>query len=197
MDWLQVQGTGDCLFHAIAVGMALADNSTHLDMHDKCLDERVRELRALAVDTLTRGANRALHVEGDETMSAAALIAMAAEQYNLTSEGYCTWMRGVGVWGGGPEIIALVDAMQRPIHVFEPVAVNDGKEFRLQLCYPFGSPKFDTCGTRLCIAVTNDRFPMCKPLEVKRMGEGGNHFVAHLPTGGRELPPQSRELPLQ
>jgi hypothetical protein len=64
------------------------------------------------------------------------------------------------------------------------------KEFRLELCGAFGSPKFDRCGRRVCIVAADDRFPMCKPLEAKRHGEGGNHFLALLPTGGRELPPQ-------
>jgi hypothetical protein len=189
--WLQVQGTGACLFHAIAIGLAFVDNGTHLDMHDKCLDERVPELRALAVDTLTRDPNRMFHVEGNEYMSATKLIATAAEQYNLTPEDYISCMRWKDTWGGGPEIIALASTMRRPIHVFEPVAVNDGKEFRLQLCGAFGSPEFDACGARVCIVAADGRFPNCKPLEVKRMGEGGNHFLALLPTGGRELPASS------
>jgi hypothetical protein len=171
------------------MGMAFDDNETHLDMYDRCLDDRVRELRALAVDTLTRAGNQTFHLEGDQTISASELIAAAAEQYNMTSDEYCSSMRRKGVWGGGPEILALVNAMKRPIHVFEPVAVSNGTEFRLQLCGAFGSPKYDRCGTRVCIVAADDRFPACKPLEAKRHGEGGNHFLALLPTGGRELPP--------
>jgi hypothetical protein len=127
MVWPQVQGTGDCLFHSIAIGMAFADNATHLDMHDKSLDERVCELRTLAVDTLERAINRTFYEEGDKTISVAGFVAEVAEQFNRTSEEYITWMRRKSVWGGGPEILALVDAMKRPIHVFQPVAVKDGK----------------------------------------------------------------------
>jgi hypothetical protein len=185
---VQVQGTGDCLFHSIAIGMAFEDNQSHLDMHDPWLDARVRELRQLAVDTLVQGENCTLHLEGDQSISAAELVAAAAEQYNMTSEDYCISMRRNGVWGGGPEILALVNAMRRPIHVFEPVASCNGTEFRLQLCGAFGSPKFDTCGKRVCIIAADDRFPKCRPVDVKRHGEGGSHFLALLPTGGLELP---------
>lgn len=186
----QVQGTGDCLFHSIAISMAFEDNETHLEMHDVWLDSRVSELRKLAVDTLTEQANSTFHLEGDQTISAAELVAAAAEQYNISSADYCISMRRKGIWGGGPEILALVNALQRPIHVFEPVAASNGTEFRLQLCGAFGSPKFDTCGKRVCIVAADDRFPTCKPAEVKRHGEGGFHFLALLPTGGLELPQQ-------
>ena len=185
----QVQGTGDCLFHSIAISMAYDDNCTHVDMHDPWLDGRVRELRQLAVDTLTADPNCSLHLEGDQSITASELVAAAAEQYNMTSEDYCSSMRRKGVWGGGPEILALVNAMKRPIHVFEPVAACNGTEFRLQLCGAFGSPKFDKSGKRVCIIAADDRFPKCKPADVKRHGEGGNHFLSLIPTHGRELPP--------
>ena len=48
----QVQGSGDCLFHSIAIGMAFEDELRHLDMFDPVLTDRVKELRALAVKTL-------------------------------------------------------------------------------------------------------------------------------------------------
>jgi len=184
----QVQGSGDCLFHAIALGIAFEDEAEHLDMHDPSLGQRVRSLRDLAVDTLTADVNRSLHLEGDQMIAVSELVSAAAEQYNMTPEGYCASMRKDGVWGGGPEILALVNAMRRPIHVFEPVDVCNGTEFRLQLCGAFGSPHFDRCGRRICIVAADDRFPNCKPHEVKRHGEGGNHFLALLPTCGRELP---------
>eukprot|EP00326_Haptolina_ericina_P023853 CAMPEP_0181186430 /NCGR_PEP_ID=MMETSP1096-20121128/10028_1 /TAXON_ID=156174 ORGANISM="Chrysochromulina ericina, Strain CCMP281" /NCGR_SAMPLE_ID=MMETSP1096 /ASSEMBLY_ACC=CAM_ASM_000453 /LENGTH=239 /DNA_ID=CAMNT_0023275323 /DNA_START=166 /DNA_END=885 /DNA_ORIENTATION=+ len=180
----QVQGTGDCLFHSIAVGMAFADEHCHLDMYDTSLSGRVRSLRDLAVDTLTADPNRTLHLEGDQTIDIHELVEAAAEQYDMTPEAYCSSMRKPGVWGGGPEILALANALQRPIHVFEPVAACNGTEFRLQLCGAFGSPKFDGCGKRVCIIAADDRFPHCKPTEVKRHGEGGNHFLALLPATG-------------
>jgi len=183
----QVQGTGDCLFHAIAVGLALEDEGCHLDMHDASLAERVRELRVLAVDTLTADPNRTLHLEGDTTIGTGELVAAAAEQYNMSPEAYCSSMRKKGVWGGGPEILALVNALERPIHVFEPVPACNGTRLEMQLCGAFGSPRFDK-KKRVCICAADDRFPNCKPVEVKRHGEGGNHFLALIPTYGREVP---------
>uniref|UniRef100_A0A7S4N3L6 Ubiquitin thioesterase OTU n=1 Tax=Prymnesium polylepis TaxID=72548 RepID=A0A7S4N3L6_9EUKA len=179
----QVQGTGDCLFHSIAIGMAFEDERCHLDMYDQSLADRVRKLRELAVDTLTSDPNCTLHLEGDQTIAIHELVSAAAEQYDMTPEAYCSSMRNKGVWGGGPEILALANALRRPIHVFEPVAACNGTQFRLQLCGAFGSPAFDECGKRVCIIAADDRFPDCKPTEVKRHGEGGNHFLALLPAG--------------
>ena len=177
----QVQGAGDCLFHSIAISMALEDEECHLDMYDPTLTERVSKLRQLAVKTLTEDPNRTLFLEGDQNIVTSELVDAAAEQYGVTPQSYCESMRRDGVWGGGPEILALVNALERPIHVFEPIAACNGTEFRLQLCGAFGSPQFDRCGTPVCIVAADDRFPNCKPTEVRRHGEGGNHFLALLP----------------
>jgi len=177
----QVQGSGDCLFHSIAISMAYADEHCHLDMYDSSLTQRVKDLRALAVKTLTENPNRTLHLEGSQSILTSELVDAAAEQYGVTAEAYCASMCKQGVWGGGPEILALVNALERPIHVFEPVAACNGTEFRLQLCGAFGSPQFDKSGKPVCIVAADDRFPNCKPTEVKRHGEGGNHFLALLP----------------
>lgn len=180
----QVQGTGDCLFHSIAISMAFADEACHLDMYDPSLPERVRALRDLAVKTLTDDPNRTLHLEGQQTIVTSELVDAAAEQYGVTAAEYCRSMRKAGVWGGGPEILALVNALERPIHVFEPIAACNGTQFQLQLCGAFGSPLFDQQGRLpVCIVAADDRFPNCKPTEVKRHGEGGNHFLALLPGG--------------
>ena len=179
----QVQGTGDCLFHSIAIGMAFADEARHLDMYDPTLPQRVAALRQQAVDTLVAEPKPTLHLEGDQTIGADELVAAAAEQYSMKPEDYCAQMRNKGVWGGGPEILALVNCLKRPIHVFEPVPVSNGTAVRMQLCGAFGSPAFDKCGPRVCILAADDRFPNCKPDEVKRHGEGGNHFLALLPVG--------------
>lgn len=177
----QVQGSGDCLFHSIAIGMAFEDELRHVDMYDPELTQRVQELRALAVKTLTDDPNRTLFLEGEQELITSELVEAAAEQYGVTADEYCRSMKQPGVWGGGPEILALANALQRPIHVFEPVAACNGTEFRLQLCGAFGSPRFDASGKPVCIVAADDRFPSCKPTEVKRHGEGGNHFLALLP----------------
>ena len=163
--------------------MAFEDEGCHLDMFGPSLSDRVKALRALAVKTLTDDPNRTLHLEGDQAIVTSELIEAAAEQYGVTGEAYCESMRKAGVWGGGPEILALANALERPIHVFEPIAASNGTEFRLQLCGAFGSPRFDGAGKAVCIVAADDRFPACKPNEVKRHGEGGNHFLALLPVG--------------
>lgn len=183
----QVQGSGDCLFHSIAISMAFVDEQCHLDMYDPSLKSRVAELRKLAVETLTADPNRTLHLEGDEAIVTSELIDAAASQYGVTPVAYCESMRNAGVWGGGPEILALANALERPIHVFEPVPACNGTEFRLQLCGAFGSPTFDKTGKRVCIVAADDKFPNCKPRDVKRHGEGGNHFLALLQACG--MPP--------
>ena len=77
----QVQGAGDCLFHSIAISMALEDEECHLDMYDPSLEQRVSSLRALAVKTLTEDPNRTLHLEGDQAIVTSELVDAAAEQY--------------------------------------------------------------------------------------------------------------------
>ena len=169
--------------------MAFEDEEQHLDMFDASLAERVKALRALAVKTLTDDPNRTLYLEGDQSIVISELVDAAAEQYGITPEAYCSSMRKSGGWGGGPEILALANALERPIHVFEPVAACNGTEFRLQLCGAFGSPAFDECGRTVCIVAADDRFPNCEPNEVKRHGEGGNHFLALLPVRSAAIAP--------
>jgi len=182
----QVQGTGDCLFHAIAIGIAFEDEGCHLDMYDPSLPQRVMDLRQLAVETLTADPHRQLYMEGEEMISTEELLAAVAEQYSMKPEEYTNAMRNKGVWGGGPEILALANALQRPIHVFEPVPAKNGKELQLQLCCALGSPIWDD-RPRVCICAADSKFPNCRPAEVKRHGEGGHHFLALLPTHGRDL----------
>merc|ERR1740124_1035447 len=158
-----------------------ARTGAHLDMYDPSLGKRVEKLRQQAVDTLVEDPKRVLHIEADQTISTDELVAAAAEQYSMKPDEYCSQMRNKGVWGGGPEILALVNRLRRPIHVFEPVPACNGTEVHMQLCGAFGSPKFDKCGTRECILAADDRFPNCEPNEVKRHGQGGNHFLALLP----------------
>ena len=71
----QVQGTGDCLFHSIAIGMAFEDEGAHLDMYDPSLGKRVEKLRQQAVDTLVEDPKRVLHIEADQTISTDELVA--------------------------------------------------------------------------------------------------------------------------
>jgi len=60
-----------------------------------------------------------LILQGREYLTADELLHVAASQYDLTGEEYCNLMRRDGYWGGGPEIVALCNALRRPIHVYE------------------------------------------------------------------------------
>ena len=58
-------------------------------------------------------------MEGGENTTTNGLLATVAEHYNISSIKYCSNMRLRHTWGGGPEIVALSNALKRPIHVYE------------------------------------------------------------------------------
>lgn len=68
---------------------------------------------------MIRMKNKRLVLQGQESVSSRELVEAAARQYGLTSEEYCQDMLQESVWGGGPEIVALANVLQRPIHVYE------------------------------------------------------------------------------
>lgn len=210
----QVQGCGDCLFHAIAVGEVHAKRGEHIGMYDASLEKRVAELRKvrarapsacparglhggprlsprarrphpaqLAVETLESHDEKPLLMEDGEHINGGELVETVAEQYGLKPREYLELMRQPRVWGGGPEIIALVTAIGHPIHVYEPVCANNGTEIHLVLSGKYGSPKYDAAGA-IHVLAADDRFPLCGPTEFKLHGEGGNHFLALIPAGG-------------
>lgn len=93
-----------------------------MDSHDKILELRRKslELRNAAVDVLHNLNNkgrRKLFLQGDEYLEARELLAAAAAQFELEGEEYCELMRKESYWGGGPEIVALCNHLQRPIHM--------------------------------------------------------------------------------
>jgi len=191
----QVQGCGDCLFHAIAVGEVHAKSGEHIGMYDASLEKRVAELRKLAVDTLEAHAERPLLMEDGEHINGGELVETVAEQYGLKPHEYLKLMRQPRVWGGGPEIIALVTAIGHPIHVYEPVCANNGTEIHLVLSGKYGSPTYDAAGA-IHVLAADDSFPHCGPTEFKLHGEGGNHFLALIPIreGGDEDADPDREI---
>lgn len=73
----------------------------------------------LAVSTLEDISGPPLQLEGGETISRQDLLTTAAVQQELTEDGYCEWLRSPNAWGGGPEIVALSNALKRPIFVYE------------------------------------------------------------------------------
>lgn len=129
-------GDGNCLFHSIAACLFYSENEgRHLpmDSHERILELRSKslQLRNAAVDVLednnhprnnlagrvVGSSRRKLFLQGDEYLEARELLAAAAAQFELEGEEYCELMRKESYWGGGPEIVALCNYLQRPIHM--------------------------------------------------------------------------------
>ena len=80
---------------------------------------------------------KTLFLQGNEYLHTSDLLHLAASQYDLTGDEYCELMRNDGVWGGGPEIVALCNYLKRPIHVYElvtayPPAKSMGQQSQLR-----------------------------------------------------------------
>lgn len=117
----QVPGDGNCLFHSIAVVLSKVENGTDLVMdsprgiHELRRSSRI--LRNRAVDALQSSPRRRLFLQGEEYLEARELLMAAASQFDLEGSEYCDLMRRESYWGGGPEIVALCNYLQRPIHM--------------------------------------------------------------------------------
>jgi OTU-like cysteine protease len=222
----QVPGDGNCLFHSLSLCLCHAVNGTHwnltpssssssrLSMSDDStaevseqlpalddLYEHSRWLRAQAVACL-RDARRRLVLQGRESLRAAALVQAAAQQYGLSADEYCAAMSQESVWGGGPEVVALCNVLQRPIHVYELATMSTATDeasdsessvaprlfasfkgaggsnaFLLRRMACFGSPKFDR-QEALHILSADSRFPDIRP---GQQLPAGNHFLAVFP----------------
>ncbi len=175
----QVPGDGNCLFHSISTCYAHATNGTHLDLSDpnnlQWLYHHSAKLREQAVECLEQ-TRKLLFLQGHEFLRAQDLVQAAASQYGISGEEYCRLMRQDSYWGGGPEIVALCNVLQRPIHVYE--LASDRNRFVLRRMACFGSPKFDK-RPALHILSADSRFPDLQP---GRQLPSGNHFLAIFPT---------------
>mmetsp|Transcript_41077 Transcript_41077/g.118118 ORF Transcript_41077/g.118118 Transcript_41077/m.118118 type:complete len:318 (-) Transcript_41077:4-957(-) len=179
----QVPGDGNCLFHSISTCYAQAVNGTHLDLSNsdnlQWLYQNSAKLRAQAVDCLEQP-RKLLFLQGHEYLKAQDLVQAAASQYGISGAEYCRLMRQDSYWGGGPEIVALCNVLQRPIHVYE--LTNERNRFVLRRMACFGSPKFDKRAA-LHILSADSRFPDLQP---GRQLTSGNHFLALFPTAASE-----------
>ncbi len=209
----QVPGDGNCLFHSISVAWAHAINGTHLEMRSpetmEWLYRHSAKLRQLAVDCLEEQ-RKLLFLQGHEYLKATDLVEAAAAQYGISGSEYCDLMRQESYWGGGPEIVALCNVLQRPIHVYElhvpeeEESEEEPEHVRRKLRYQhrmgckssspsfvlrrmacFGSPKFDRAPA-LHILSADSRFPDIRPGEQL---ESGNHFLAIFPEQTRSYKP--------
>jgi hypothetical protein len=179
----QVPGDGNCLFHSISTCVAYSVNGTHLDLKNiknlQWLYQNSARLRQQAVDCLEQK-RKLLFLQGHEYLKAHELVEAAASQYGISGPEYCSLMRQDSYWGGGPEIVALCNVLQRPIHVYELFAQGDKFVLRRMAC--FGSPKFDK-EQALHILSADSRFPDLKP---GQQLVAGNHFLAIFPEGRKK-----------
>ena len=177
----QVPGDGNCLFHSISLCLQHATNGTHWDLTKRLEDlyGHSSQLRKQAVACL-RQPHKRLFLQGREILQSGELVQAAAQQYGLSSQEYCAAMEQDCVWGGGPEIVALCNLLQRPIHVYElatQLCDKGHKQFVLRRMACFGSPRFDR-REALHILSADSRFPDVLPGEQL---EAGNHFLAVFP----------------
>ena len=93
------------------------------------LDDLYAQSQKLRTDAVAclRDRRRRLFLQGRESLRASELVQAAAQQYGLTAEAYCEAMQQDCVWGGGPEIVALCNLLQRPIHVYELATGGDAE----------------------------------------------------------------------
>jgi hypothetical protein len=218
----QVPGDGNCLFHSISLCLYHAVNGTHWNLtansnsntdstssaisNMEQLYQQSQCLRAQAVDCL-RQSKRRLFLQGRESLRANELVSAAAQQYGLTAEEYCAAMQQDCVWGGGPEIVALSNLLERPIHVYELAVLHSQKirqsqqqqqrgqspssqpsQFCLRRMACFGSPKFDR-RPALHILSADSRFPDLQP---GQQLAAGNHFLAVFPKRPKSRPKRKR-----
>jgi hypothetical protein len=176
-----VPGDGSCLFHAIAVCLKHKISHTN-EIFDETTSNLSRWLRNLACDVLSgksKGNNISLVIEpGADTINLLDLQSLLAEKYNQTFSEYCSKMRDdLTTWGGGPEILALCNYFECPIHVYELCSV-DGKQFSLRVKALFGSPNFDG-KFPIFLLSADGRFPRISPGSQKAEGD---HFLALFPS---------------
>jgi len=107
------------------------ENQKNSYMH---LYESSRILREKAVDMLSSNPRRLLFLQGSEYLRCGDLVDTAAAQYGLSGKEYCNLMKKDAYWGGGPEIVALVNFLKRPIHVYElcTLTLNYNRKYNFQ-----------------------------------------------------------------
>lgn len=184
----QVPGDGSCLFNAIAAGLLFYDSNSDFPLQHPSMPKVLAlssNLRSQAVDILQRGIqqNTTLAMQNDETIATSTLVRLAAEQYGLTPQKYLNRMRKEGVWGGGPEIVALTNGIKRNIVLLEPrIEQSTDGSICLEVIATFEPKKCDREKVHnkapVYILSTNQQFPKG---DIQKK-EKSNHFLAVFPS---------------
>lgn len=180
----QVPGDGGCLFHALAACLSYEVTDKHFDFDSKlrCLSS---DLRKLSISVLN--SSFCLLIENGVLIQAHDLLQSVSDHYNLTKDEYLKKMSHPKAWGGGPEIAAISNILQVPIHVYQLEVVrnrfhipfwNSRRKFRLKSQVEIGSPLLDNHCEPFRILCCDGSFPDVKPGKQKEIGD---HFLAMFP----------------
>mmetsp|Transcript_9704 Transcript_9704/g.27197 ORF Transcript_9704/g.27197 Transcript_9704/m.27197 type:complete len:352 (-) Transcript_9704:75-1130(-) len=160
----QTPGDGSCLFYAVAAGLLQSEaGKQSADVLDtpaawSNIRKQADELRQMAVDTLESGCDSDCFTisEGDKVLSSD-LLEAAASSFGMTAKEYCQSMRQSTCWGGGVELVALSNALNRNICMYETCRLKNGRVgLRRMVCFgPFGSS-----GETLHVLIADNRFPL-------------------------------------
>lgn len=184
----QVPGNGSCLFYALAASLLHSDakkkSQTNVDATINTSNDNVpaswsdirqlaSKLRRLAVDTLEDG-NASLIMKDNETIFTSDLVNAIGASFGMTARQYCRNMRRSSCWGGGPEMVALSNALGRRIYLYQGC---DRSAMNHEFQYP-GEHELDqrTALHRYCYFGSPDFTE-----ESVHILESRNHFMAVLP----------------
>eukprot|EP00978_Attheya_sp_CCMP212_P032442 scaffold126641_cov59-Attheya_sp.AAC.1 len=226
----QVPGDGSCLFHAVAACLDHAETNPMILQHNppsplkqwSILKIRSAALRAAAVDRLeniigtletnrnnNKCNNKPVKLCNGSVVSTLEWIESVAASYGISAVQYCVQMRHARTWGGGPEMVALSDVLQRPIYLYSSVILDGGDndndathphnrtndaelttnqvEPNIGLRHDFtydGDPHIQhdrKTASALHILCTDASFPNKKEDSSSRIKGSGTHFLALLP----------------
>ena len=180
----QMPGDGSCLFYALAADVlqseadkqsthALDDRTTWFSIRQKAAD-----LRQLAVDTLEGDPDNVLTISDNDKVQSSTLLEAAAASFGMSPKEYCKSMRQASCWGGGVEMVALSNALNRQICMYEPLLLQDGS-FALHKIICFG-PSETHAEKSLHVLIADNRVPARCHGNGQYEG-GGNHFLALFP----------------
>lgn len=171
----QVPGQGSCLFDAIALSLQTLENS-YLRKYTNKTSEMSSRIRRESIAKLNSSST--LILDGNNTISSTVLLNMVADQYGLAPDEYCSLMLLPDSWGGGPEIVAISNILNRQICIYE-LKYNSG--FWVKQCASFGSPSFNTSDP-IRLLYTDGRFPSLAESDICSANYLPNHFLPLLIT---------------
>ena len=181
----QMPGDGSCLFYALAAGLlqsdadkqsahALGNRTSWFSIRQKAAD-----LRQMAVDALAdKSPGNLLTISDNDKVHSSTLLEAAAASFGMSPKDYCKSMRQASCWGGGVEMVALSNALNRQICMYEPLLLQDGS-FALHKIICFG-PSETRAEKSLHVLIADNRFPARYHGKAQYEG-GGNHFLAVFP----------------